>query len=92
MLFLIQVLPVEQWVANCGENKILVEMADGLDPTEKTPAEKDKENDLKEKVVVQNQRLNSYLFHKINRQKNNSSQRAVILHHAEVSAPPPDLT
>lgn len=87
IIFLIQVLPIKQWMSNYGKASISVEMTDNTDSNEKNNTEKE----IKEDILFQNQSLNWQISKKINRLNILTSQNAIILHHSEVSAPPPDF-
>lgn len=87
-IFLLQALPVKQWVSNYAKDNTPVEITDNADSNEKNNTEKEK--DIKEEVVFQNQNPNWHNPGKINKLNIPISQNAITLHHSEVSAPPPD--
>ena len=88
VIFLLQALPVKQWMSNYEKNSTPIEMTDNADGNEKNNTEKEK--DIKEEVVFQNQNPNWHNPGKINKLNIPISQNAITLHHSEVSAPPPD--
>ncbi len=87
VIFLLQALPVKQWLCASEKPAVPVEMTDNTDSAEKKNAEKE----IKEEIVFQNQPLNWNYSGNINKLKMLASQHAVILHHSEVSGPPPDF-
>jgi uncharacterized membrane protein len=86
VIFLLQSLPVKQWLCISEKPVVRVEMTDNTDNTEKKNAEKQ----IKEELVFQNQPLNWNYTGNTNKLNTLASQHAVILHHSEVSGPPPD--
>jgi hypothetical protein len=89
LAFLLQALPVKQWVGNYVKDNTPVEITDNTDSNEKNNTEKEK--DVKEEIIFQNVSLTWQKLCKTKKLNMLSSQNAIILHHSEVSAPPPDF-
>lgn len=88
LTFLLQALPVKHWLSNYEKDNTPIEITDNADSNEKNNTEKEK--DIKEEVVFQNQNPNWHNPGKISKLNILTSQNAITLHHLEVSAPPPD--
>jgi hypothetical protein len=88
LIFLIQALPVKQWVSSYEKNSSPIELTDNADSKEKNNTEKEK--DSKEEIACLNQIQNWQNPGEITNLTVLTSQNAIILHHSEVSAPPPD--
>jgi hypothetical protein len=89
LAFLLQALPVKQWMSNYAKDNTPVEITDKADSNEKNNTEKEK--DVKEEIIFQNQSLTWQKLNKTNILNIPTSQNAIVLHHSEVSAPPPDF-
>lgn len=85
-IFLLQAFPVLQWVNDFEKNDASVEMTHNTNISEK-----EKEKDLKEETAFQHQFFNKQIVYKNNRFNIHISQNAIILHHTDVNAPPPDF-
>lgn len=69
-----------------------MEMTDDKDNNEKDNAPKELEKDSKENIIPLKAFYNKQLAHKSVRLALFPSGNAVILHHADVNTPPPDIT
>ncbi len=87
ILFLLQVLPVKQWMCSYVKNNEIFEISDNMEGNQKCNAEKE----IIDEIIFQNQSLLLHIHSKINKLNILTSQNAIILHHSEISTPPPDF-
>jgi len=88
---MLQALPVKHWVKGF-DKKTSVELAGdmALDGAEKNNSSKEDGKDCKENIIPQKHFYNKQVAYNSTRLKLLTSENAIILHHAEVSTPPPD--
>jgi hypothetical protein len=91
LVFMIQALPVMHWVYGPGENNVVIEMSEDKEKGEKDLAEKESGKDCKENIIPNRQFYNKYSAYKSYRHPFQSTENAIILHHADISTPPPDI-
>jgi hypothetical protein len=91
-VFMFQALPVKHWVKGFDKN-ISMEMAGDmdLDGGEKNNNGKEVGKDCKENIIPQKHFYNKQIAYNSTQLRSLSSENAIILHHAEVSTPPPDF-
>lgn len=91
LVFMFQALPVKHWVKGIDKN-MSIEMAGDmdLDGGEKNNTGKEDGKDCKENIILQKHFYNKQLAYNSTQLRSLTSENAIILHHAEVSTPPPD--
>ena len=88
---MLQALPVMHWVYGPGEINVSIELADDMNNGEKDNTEKEQTKDYKENIIPNKHFHNKQLAYKSVRLSFLNSENAVILHHADINTPPPDI-
>ncbi len=88
---MLQALPVMHWVYGADENNVSIEMTDDMDNGGKDNTQKEQGKDTKENIIPQKQFYNKQLAYKYSRALSLPSEDAIILHHADINTPPPDI-
>lgn len=88
---MLQALPVMYWVYGPGEKTVSIELADDMNNGEKDNTEKEQAKDYKENIIPNKHFHNKHLANKSARLLFLNSENAVILHHADINTPPPDI-
>lgn len=79
------------WVYGPGKSDISIEMTDDMDNGEKDNTEKEQVKECKENIIPNKHLLNKHQAYKAARLSFLASENAIILHHADINTPPPDI-
>ncbi len=88
---MIQALPVVHWVYGSGKNSVSFEMTDDMDNGKKENTEKEQGKECKENIIPNKHLHNKQFAYKAARLSFLASENAIILHHADINTPPPDI-
>lgn len=86
-----QAFPVMHWVYGSENSNAAVELIDDMANGEKDNTEKETGKDGKEKSLTQKHFYNKHFAYKSTRFFLLLSENAIILHHADINTPPPDI-
>lgn len=84
-VFLLQALPVMQWMYGNENSSSAIEMTDGNDGD-------GSEKNFKDKILISHLQYKPNFAFKSFGLNPRSTENAIILHHADISTPPPDIT
>jgi hypothetical protein len=88
---MIQALPVMHWIYGPDKNNVSIEMNDDKENGEKDNTEKEQGKDNKENIIPQKHFYNKQIAYKFSTTLSLHSGNAIILHHADINTPPPDI-
>jgi hypothetical protein len=86
-----QALPIMHWVYGPDKSDISIEMTDDLDNKATDNSEKEQVKECKENIIPYKYLHNKHLSYKFSGLSFLASENAIILHHADINTPPPDI-
>ncbi len=88
-VFMMQALPVMHWIYGPNQTSFFFEMTNEKDTKEKEDTQKEK--DSKENIILHKLFYNKHVAYKSNLLILLPSENAIIMHHADINTPPPDI-
>lgn len=91
LIFMIQALPVSHWLYGSKGSNGAIELSGDLDGAEKNKSGKEEAKEGKENIILQSYlHYNPFDFN-ATRVRLITTESAIIMHHSDISTPPPDI-